>query len=189
MDMIKFKKVAARMDSPNENEADTARKIANKMLKEAGKTWTEVMSPARVEKPKVQQQARYHRGDPFGSSTFTVQDMEDALRRQQAAAQEQQFPFGGGLGGMYQDRERQPNQQRSYSDPFDLGEQQRKAAQAAQAQRKSQERQAREDAEFREKVARVEATAKLKKARLEMFAETLGALIVIGSVVVWIWFK
>lgn len=46
LDIKKFNKIVAMMNNPSDKEADIARRIANKMLAAAGKTWYDVLAPS-----------------------------------------------------------------------------------------------------------------------------------------------
>jgi len=78
----KFNKIIGLLDSPNENEATNAFKIASTMLREAGMTWKDEIK-GRVSAPDI----------------FDGLGFEDIARPQQAAAQSQSNAFGGHAGG------------------------------------------------------------------------------------------
>jgi len=77
----KFNKIIGLLDSPNENEATNAFKIASTMLREAGMTWKDEIK-GLVSAPDV-----------LGGLGF-----EDLMRRQDAAARSSSA-FGGQAGG------------------------------------------------------------------------------------------
>ena len=78
----KFNKIIGLLDSPNENEATNAFKIASTMLRAAGMTWKDEIK-GRVSVPDV----------------FEGLGFEDSIRRQQQAARGQGNAFGGQAGG------------------------------------------------------------------------------------------
>jgi len=77
----RFNKIIGLLDSPNENEATNAFKIASTMLKEADMTWKDEIK-GRASVPQ----------------TFEGLGFEDLMRRQDAAARSSSA-FGGQAGG------------------------------------------------------------------------------------------
>lgn len=92
LDRIKFSRVMELTTSSNENEAMNALRLANKMLKAAGLTWSQmVQSSERVSRkshddtpppPAGQQESRKRYTSPFGPfSDFGLdEDLFDRIR-------------------------------------------------------------------------------------------------------------
>ncbi len=206
MDMVKFNKVAAMMDSPNENEANNARRVANKMLKEAGKTWGDVTGPqvvtskSYVAHPGDAAKRHAPQADPFGG-TFSQDAYEDLMQQMRGSTQQNPFsgfgqqqahnPFGFSSFSDIADelRRQQGRQQAPYVSPEELLHRQAKidselqARAAAQAQQKSDEQREKEDVEFKAKVARELIECEMvERKRIDARIRRIATVIVYGGI-------